>query len=306
MLRLRDRAAKRHSKLGDGKWTRCSTARCGCFWKNCAASCADFGTKPITALTRTRSTSRARFNSPRSAPAPAYFVEIKYGLSLEETIRSIRRKYSANHRTTCNRLVVVVRDLDAAALQTRLRDCVCSSLNIEIWDEAWLLREIKLRYGIAIDSLVEANITALHRSILQANWNRVFDSEYYEILASALLWHFDPWTLKRLHERERLGPADIWRPGNYLDIAVVMGHISSYSAYVRDTPDQGTMQQILTAYYSQSRHAVHEYGGMFYQRDHSTRCDHWIPQSNPLSFSYHVPSKVINQTQHIDISESLH
>jgi hypothetical protein len=70
--------------------------------------------------------------------APAYFVEIKYGLSLEETIRSIRRKYSANHRTTCNRLVVVVRDLDAAALQARLRDCVCSSLNIEIWDEAWL------------------------------------------------------------------------------------------------------------------------------------------------------------------------
>jgi len=197
--------------------------------------------------------------------APAYFVEIKYGLSLEETIRSIRRKYSANHRTTCNRLVVVVRDLDAGALQTRLRDCVCSSLNIEIWDEAWLLREIKLRYGIAIDSLVEANITALHRSILQANWNRVFDSEYYEILASALLWHFDPWTLKRLHEREGLGPADIWRPGNYLDIAVVMGDISSFSAYVRDTPDQRTMQQILTAFYSQSRHAVHEYGGMFYQ-----------------------------------------
>ena len=25
------------------------------------------------------------------------------------------------------------------------------------------------------------------------------------------------------------------------------------------------MQQILTAFYSQSRHAVHEYGGMFYQ-----------------------------------------
>jgi len=197
--------------------------------------------------------------------APGYFVEIKYGLSLEETVRSIRRKYSANHRTTCNRLVVVVRDHDAAELQTRLRECVCSSLDIEIWDEAWLLREIKLRYGISIDSLVEANITALHRSILQANWNRVFDSEYYEVLASALLWHFDLWTLKRLHERERLGPTDIWRPGNYLDIAIVMGDISSFSAYVRDTPDQRMMQRILTAFYSQSRHAVHEYGGMFYQ-----------------------------------------
>src|SRR5262245_58405096 len=257
MLRLRDRAAKRHSKLGDGKWTRCSTARCGCFWKNCAASCADFGTRPITALTRTRSTSRARFNSPRSAPSPTSSSPCRRRRPTssrsnmvcrsKRTIRSIRRKYSANHRTTCNRLVVVVRDHDAAELQRRLRECVCSSLNIEIWDEAWLLREIKLRYGISIDSLVEANITALHRSILQANWNRVFDSEYYEVLASALLWHFDPWTLKRLHEREGLGPTDIWRPGAYLDIAIVMGDISSFSAYVRDTPDQRTMQQILTA-----------------------------------------------------------
>ena len=30
--------------------------------------------------------------------------------------------------------------------------------------------------------------------------------------------------------------------------------------------------------------------------DHSTRCGHWIPQSNPLSFSYHVSLRVINQT----------
>ena len=74
--------------------------------------------------------------------------------------------------------------------ELRLRECVCSSLDIEIWDEAWLLREIKLRYGIVIDSLVEANITALHRSILQANWNRVFNSEYYEVLASALFTRF--------------------------------------------------------------------------------------------------------------------
>src|SRR6516165_1221770 len=53
--------------------------------------------------------------------APGYFVEIKYGLSLEETVRSIRRKYSANHRTTCNRLVVVVRDHDGRVTDAAAR-----------------------------------------------------------------------------------------------------------------------------------------------------------------------------------------
>jgi adenylate cyclase len=63
---------------------------------------------------------------------PAYFVEVKYGYSLEETVRSLRRKYAVNHRRSCNRLVVVVRELDPAVLrpparmrlfEPRHRDC---------------------------------------------------------------------------------------------------------------------------------------------------------------------------------------
>jgi class 3 adenylate cyclase len=196
---------------------------------------------------------------------PGYFVEIKYGLSLEETVRRIRRKYAVNHRAACNRLIVVVRDLDAAVLRDRLRDCVCSSLDIEIWDEARLLGDVASHFGIEIGSLVEANIIPLHRSILQANWRRVFAEEYNEILASALLWHFSPWTLKRLREQSQLGPADIWRPGTYADVAIVMGDICSFSAYVHDTPDEHIVHEVVTAFYSRSRHAVHECGGMLYQ-----------------------------------------
>ncbi|HZT89231.1 MAG TPA: adenylate/guanylate cyclase domain-containing protein [Stellaceae bacterium] len=197
--------------------------------------------------------------------APAYFVEIKYGLSLEETVRSVRRKYAVNHRASCNRLIVVTKNLDASALQSRLRDCVCTSLDIEVWDEARLLADVKQRYGIVVENLDEANIRKLHRAILEASWSRIFKQEYYETLASSLLWHFNPWTLQRLHQDCQLGPEDIWQPGNYLDIAIVMADISSFSAYVRDTRDDRITQQILTAFYSQTRHAVHEYGGMFYQ-----------------------------------------
>ena len=42
------------------------------------------------------------------------------------------------------------------------------------------------------------------------------------------------------------------------------------------------------------------------QRDHPTRCYHWIPQSNPSSMLYHISSKVRKQTHHIDILESLY
>src|SRR5262249_27693478 len=108
---------------------------------------------------------------------PAYFVEVKYGLSLEETVRSLRRKYAVNHRATCKQLIVVVHDLDATALKERLRDCVCSSLEIEIWNEDRLLADLKRYYDIEIDAFSGANTLALHRSILQVNWRRLFDEE---------------------------------------------------------------------------------------------------------------------------------
>ncbi|MBV9828330.1 MAG: adenylate/guanylate cyclase domain-containing protein [Alphaproteobacteria bacterium] len=197
--------------------------------------------------------------------APSYFVEIKYGLSLDETVRSIRRKYAVNHRASCARLIIVVRDLDPAALNEHLRDCVCSTLDIEIWNEARLLSEIKLHYGVEIETLAEHEIIGLHRSIQVGTWKNIFDHDYYETLASALLWHFSSWTLRRLQNQHGGGPGDIWQTGHYLDIAVVMADISSFSAYVRDTKDNRITQQILTAFYSQTRHAVHEYGGMLYQ-----------------------------------------
>jgi adenylate cyclase len=197
--------------------------------------------------------------------APSYFVEIKYGHVLEETVRAIRRKYAVNYRVACNRLIVVVHDLDPATLRDRLRDCVCATLDIEIIGEPQLLEFIKRYYSIEGASLAGLDMAELHRAILRANWNIAFAGDYSEILASALLWHFSPWTLKRLHDQAGLGPGDIWQIDNYRDIAVVMADLSGFSAYVRDTPDERVMQQILTAFYSYARQAVHEYGGMFYQ-----------------------------------------
>jgi hypothetical protein len=42
------------------------------------------------------------------------------------------------------------------------------------------------------------------------------------------------------------------------------------------------------------------------QRNHPASCNHWIPQSNPPPASYHISPKIKDQTQHIDILESLY
>lgn len=196
--------------------------------------------------------------------APSYFVEIKYGLSLEETVHNVRRKFAVNHRAACNRLVVVVRDLDPAALQPRLRDCVCTSLDVEIWNEARLLEEIGKRYGLKLDALSEENVVKLHGAALQANWKLAFDEDYSEVLASSLLWHFSPWTLKRLRGQGK-SAIEMWRTGAFSDVAIVMADLSSFSKYVHDTRDHSVVQQVLTAFYSHTRQAIHEYGGLFYQ-----------------------------------------
>ena len=57
-------------------------------------------------------------------------------------------------------------------------------------------------------ALSEVNIIKLHRAALQANWKVAFDEDYSEVLASSLLWHFSPWTLKRLREQGK-SAADI-------------------------------------------------------------------------------------------------
>jgi class 3 adenylate cyclase len=97
-------------------------------------------------------------------------------------------------------------------------------------------------------------------------WSIAFGSAPFDhSLATTLLWHFSPWTLKRLHEHRGAPPEGILRPGTCPSVGVLIADLCSFSSYVRDTRDPTLVRRSLTAFYSQARQAIHEAGGMLYQ-----------------------------------------
>ena len=84
-------------------------------------------------------------------------------------------------------------------------------------------------------------------------------------LQSELLWLLGPVTLKRLRKSGRGKPRDVVPPGRYQRVAVLMADLSSFSSFVRDTPDPEITRECLTAFCSKARCQIVNSGGMLYQ-----------------------------------------
>jgi len=54
-------------------------------------------------------------------------------------------------------------------------------------------------------------------------------------------------------------------PGRYPRVAVLMADLSSFSSFVRDTPDPEITRECLTAFCSKARYQIVNGGGMLYQ-----------------------------------------
>jgi class 3 adenylate cyclase len=194
-----------------------------------------------------------------------YFVEIKWGYTEDDLIRRLVDKYAADLDGRRQKLIVVT-DLAHQpgwpAIAKKLRAGLSPSLELEVWGERELLRQIKEFLGLTIDRLRGANYQAIRDSIVRAEWTRIFGDTADDRLAPTLLWHFSPWTLKHLHRDLGLPPHGILRPGVHRDVAVLMADLCSFSSYVRDTRDDALVRQALTTFYSQARHAILDSGGM--------------------------------------------
>lgn len=196
-----------------------------------------------------------------------YFVEIKWGYDGEELIRRLARKYAARSDTQCRKLIVVTDLADQPAwpaIAETIRGGVWSGLEIEVWGERKLLRQLEDFFGLRIDNLTGANWQAIRDSIVRAEWTRAFGDTADERLAPVLLWHFSSWTLNRLHRDLGLPPDGILRPGVHQNVAILMADLCSFSSYVRDTRDDALVRQSLTTFYSQARDAVLNSAGMLH------------------------------------------
>jgi len=213
-----------------------------------------------------------RLDSPRSfadirvtpAGQTPYFVEVKWGYDVEETVERLARKYAVNPDRRCRRLVVVTDHADGparSAIDAALRQRLCPTLAIDVWGDGEIRRRIEQSFGLRIETLSRGNIRAIRDSIIRAEWRAAFAGAD-DFLAPTLLWHFSSWTLRRLGRERGLGPQSVLRAGVYRDVAVVMADICAFSSYVRDTRDEALVRQSLTAFYSQARQAIVETGGM--------------------------------------------
>src|SRR4029453_2511174 len=212
-----------------------------------------------------------RVEAPGRAP---YFVEVKFGYSIELLRRHLRRKYGPGSEiadTGAKVILVISGDgLDRAALLRDLARDLGTSIEIEIWDEERLSALLRDLFQTSFQSITAENLVDLRQAIDRAKGfiafgGSSFDAYEHDPLKAQLLWHFGFWRLRQLRERHGYSPRDFLCPGMYEGGAGLLADLCSFSSYVRDTPGSEIIRDSLTAFYSKARYQIINNGGMLYQ-----------------------------------------
>jgi len=200
-----------------------------------------------------------------------YFIEVDFGYSATRTLDSLRRKYSiATPQIHAAVKLIVLTNCSDREFESQVRQVVNPCLELEIWTEATLRSKIQEQLGINIESITERKLLDVRDKIECAQGYFAFGGEQvstYENdpLRAELLWLLGPLKLKRLRDCGRTSPRDILPPGRYHRVAVLMADLSSFSSFVRDTPDPEITRECLTSYCSKARYQIINGGGMLYQ-----------------------------------------
>jgi len=208
-----------------------------------------------------------RVQTPDTAPC---FLEVTYGYSAGETLALLKRKYGSNApRVEEATRLVLVADVHNhpqwAVIQQQIEAGLPGHLSLEVWDEKHLLNLIKEIFDHDVESISKENIHGLKEALDRARGRYAFGEEWTaDALQVALVWHFSPWRLKELRERNGLKPRSIVPPGTYRGV-VVVADLSSFSSYVRDTRDDEVISYVLTSFYSRAGYEIINAGGMMYQ-----------------------------------------
>jgi class 3 adenylate cyclase len=207
----------------------------------------------------------------RSPDRPPFFVEIKYGYASDRMVDHFVRKYSRPSPTVpdADRVIAVV-DREGRAdfeqLQKRLRKETRKELELEFWDEARLQELVLECFGVKLGALTHEGLAELRNAIDDIKWRWAFGERHVESpLKASLLWHFGYSHLLQLRKLYNFAPEQILPPRRFRNAVVLLADLSSFSSFVRDTRDDEVMRNALTTFYSNSRYAVINSGGMMCQ-----------------------------------------
>jgi class 3 adenylate cyclase len=207
----------------------------------------------------------------RSPNRPPFFVEVKYGYASDRMVDHFVRKYSRPSPTIpdADRVIVVVdRDgrSDCQELEDRLHKETHKELKLEFWDEARLQALVFECFGVKLGALNHEGLFELRNAIDDIKWRWAFGERHVESpLKASLLWHFGYSRLLQLRKLYHFAPEQILPPRRFRNAVVLLADLSSFSSFVRDTRDDEVMRNALTTFYSNSRYAVINSGGMMCQ-----------------------------------------
>jgi len=206
--------------------------------------------------------------APGRAP---FFVEVKYGYASDRMVEHFTRKYHQPSPTVpdADRVIIVVDRAsrsDWSRLETRLRQVTRKELKLEFWDEDRLQELVAACFGLKLGAMTNDGLSDLRNSIDDLKWKWAFGERHVESpLKTSLLWHFGYSRLLQLHKVHKFAPEQILPPRRFRNAVVMLADLSSFSSFVRDTRDDEVMRNALTTFYSNSRYAVINSGGMMSQ-----------------------------------------
>lgn len=204
-----------------------------------------------------------------------YFIEVKFGYPDNVLVSHLARKYGVETApvSEASKIVLVV-DVDARsnwpATEAKIRDGMIDGLELEVWTESDLQRAIHNRLGVKIGAITDEQLLDVRERIETALGYHAFGggslTDYRnDPLKAELLWHMGALQLRRLRDADRKTPREILPPGLYRGVAILMADLSSFSSFVRDTPDPEIIRESLTSFYTKSRYQIVNGGGMLYQ-----------------------------------------
>jgi class 3 adenylate cyclase len=202
--------------------------------------------------------------------ARPYFVEVKWAQDCEEVVERVAAKYSTLTPATRDAAKVIVvsgaPECEGGRLASMLRSEVDPSLEIEVWDTPRLRELLRKHFQTEVANFEREELLKVRAALERIKGIYAFGETYsHSPEEAALKWHFGCWTINRARKQPGYSEASVFRTGQYTDVATLMVDLSGFSSYVRDTRDQGVVQQVLTSFYTKSRRAVIDSGGMLYQ-----------------------------------------
>jgi class 3 adenylate cyclase len=155
---------------------------------------------------------------------------------------------------------------DWVQLEARMRKVTHPGLTLEFWDEQKLRELITACFGVSLGPMTAEGLSELRNAIDDIKWHWAFGDRHVESpLKSSLLWHFGYSRLLQLHKVHKMAPEQLLPPRRFRNAVVLLADLSSFSSFVRDTRDDEVMRNALTTFYSNSRYAVINTGGMMCQ-----------------------------------------